>query len=603
MSVLGDDGLGYDLARKLETLGMWRAWLGDSLYSNFLHFLSSPASWNSFMRTDDSKSKSHIQLQLRARALLFDKASVSLFLRSNTVAAVSKLNPNYLQLHGDDVYFTLEDEDQRREGSGVGAATKRYKNEELPETWYNQFMEKRKLKRPYRLSYGERESDKRSPEQMSSYSRLVARHKRRCQYLGPGNSNLESTSNMRSGSVLDGSHSVDDDFVFFPETMFMFNCVPDSAIPPIIRARDNQKIEFRGAFDSLPQTRNPVMIERLGITVEQGGSLHRGKNGSEGHKKLLSEEQASQMSQKVVACLLTRVGFDGASEIPVEVFSQLLRCHISKLGRILRVLADSYRKQCSPVELLKMFLQTPGLGGNLVNLMEIVKEGARNTAEPTHQQVHGIQSQFHSQHQIFFDYPSKHCVEGIRMDILHCPQYLCALQIPRQMHPQMQPMVHPQNFTFQQQQQLERMRRRQPSTPRPGMDMDKDKPLVQVKVENPPESPLDNNAFNAFQSRQPQMQFRQQHIAAMSNLHAQSTNQLRQLASLQVPQMQTSNMGMVRAPPVKVTLSFLASVDIPIFPGLALPGKARRFLQSSSERKEVHGRQVKEDGVPVLTLG
>lgn len=532
MSVLGDDGLGYDLARKLETLGMWRAWLGDSLYSNFLHSLSSPASWQSFMRTDDSKSKSHFQLQLRARALLFDKASVSLFLRSKTVAAVSNLNPNYLQLHGDDVYFTLEDEDQRREGGGAGATTKRYKNEELPETWYTQFMEKRKLKRPYRLSFGDRESDKRSPEQMSTYFRLVARHKRRCQYLGSGNSNLESTSNMRSGSVLDGSHSVDDDFVFFPETMFMFNCVPDSAIPPIIRARDNQKIEFRGAFDSLPQTRNPVMIERLGISVEQGGSLHRGKNGSEGHKKL-SEEQALQMSQKVVACLLTRVGFDGASEIPMEVFSQLLRCHISKLGRILRVLADSYRKQCSAVELLKMFLQTAGLS-NVVNLMEIVKEGARNTAEPTHQQAHGIQSQFHSQHQ----------------NLLRLPQQL---QIPRQMHPQMQPMVHSQNFTLQQQQQLERMRRRQPSTPRPGMDVDKDKPLVQVKVENPPELPLDNNAFNAFHSRQPQMQFRQhQQIAAMSNLHAQSNNQLRQLASLQVPQMQTSNMGIVRAPPVKV---------------------------------------------------
>lgn len=532
MSVLGDDGLGYDLARKLETLGMWRAWLGDSLYSNFLHSLSSPASWQSFMRTDDSKSKSHFQLQLRARALLFDKASVSLFLRSKTVAAVSNLNPNYLQLHGDDVYFTLEDEDQRREGGGVGATTKRYKNEELPETWYTQFMEKRKLKRPYRLSFGDRESDKRSPEQMSTYFRLVARHKRRCQYLGSGNSNLESTSNMRSGSVLDGSHSVDDDFVFFPETMFMFNCVPDSAIPPIIRARENQKIEFRGAFDSLPQTRNPVMIERLGISVEQGGSLHRGKNGSEGHKKL-SEEQALQMSQKVVACLLTRAGFDGASELPMEVFSQLLRCHISKLGRILRVLADSYRKQCSAVELLKMFLQTAGLS-NVVNLMEIVKEGARNTAEPTHQQAHGIQSQFHSQHQ----------------NLLRLPQQL---QIPRQMHPQMQPMVHSQNFTLLQQQQLDRLRRRQPSTPRPGMDVDKDKPLVQVKVENPPELPLDNNAFNAFHSRQPQMQFRQhQQIAAMSNLQAQSNNQLRQLASLQVPQMQTSNMGIVRAPPVKV---------------------------------------------------
>ncbi|KAB5524767.1 hypothetical protein DKX38_022516 [Salix brachista] len=75
MSVLSDDGLGYDLARKLETLGMGCAWLGDSLYSNFL---SSPASWNSFIRTDDSKSKSHIQFQLRARALLSIKlASLS----------------------------------------------------------------------------------------------------------------------------------------------------------------------------------------------------------------------------------------------------------------------------------------------------------------------------------------------------------------------------------------------------------------------------------------------------------------------------------------------------------------------------------------------
>ncbi|CAK7339641.1 unnamed protein product [Dovyalis caffra] len=536
MSVLGDDGLGYELARKLETLGMWRTWLGDGLYSNFLHFLSSPSTWYSFMRTDDSKSKSQIQLQLRARALLYDKASVSLFLRPNTVAAASKLNPTYLQLHGDDVYFTLEDEDQRRDGVGIGATTKRYKNEELPETWYNQFMEKRKLKRSYRLSFGDRESDRRSPEQMSTYFKLLAKHKRRYvafnkqdQYLGAGNSSLESTSSMRSGSVSDGSNSVDDDFVFFPETMFMFNCVPDSAIPPIIRAQDNQKIEFRGVLDALPQTRNPVMIERLGISVEQGGGLHRGKNGSESNKKLLAQEQASQMSQKVVAHLLTRVGFDGASEIPVEVFSQLFRCHISKLGRILRILADSYRKQCSAVELLKMFLQTAGFN-NLGVLMEIVKEGARNTSEPTQQQVHGIQSQFHSQHQ----------------NPLRLPQ-----QIPRQMHPQMQSMVHPQNLAFQQQ-QLERMRRRQASTPRPGMDVDKDKPLVQVKVENPPESPMDNNAFNAFHSRQSQMQYRQQQIAAMSNLHSQSSNQLRQLASLQAPQMQTSNHGMVRAPPVKV---------------------------------------------------
>ncbi|KAK9126059.1 hypothetical protein Scep_014905 [Stephania cephalantha] len=60
-----------------------------------------------------------IQLQLRVRALLFDKASVSLFLRSSSSSsasaassvdsAASNLNSAYLQLHGDDVYFSLED--------------------------------------------------------------------------------------------------------------------------------------------------------------------------------------------------------------------------------------------------------------------------------------------------------------------------------------------------------------------------------------------------------------------------------------------------------------------------------------------------------------
>nr|XP_016511319.1 PREDICTED: uncharacterized protein LOC107828502 [Nicotiana tabacum] len=115
MALLGDDGRGYELARKLESHGVWRSWLGDSLYTHFIHFLSSPSTWDSFMRTDDSKSRVQIQLQLRARALLFDKASISLFLRSDksppsihNSSAISKLNPNYLQLHGDDVYFTLE---------------------------------------------------------------------------------------------------------------------------------------------------------------------------------------------------------------------------------------------------------------------------------------------------------------------------------------------------------------------------------------------------------------------------------------------------------------------------------------------------------------
>jgi hypothetical protein len=129
------------------------------------------------------------------------------------------------------------------------------------------------------------------------------------------------------------------------------------------------------------------------------------------------------------------------------------------------------------------------------------------------------------------------------------------LQIQRQMHPQMQQMVNPQNF--QQQQQLERMRRRPVTSPRPNMDMEKDRPLVQVKLENPSEMAVDGNAFNPMNPRhqqQLQQQLRQQQqIAAMSNMQQQpGYNQFRQLASMQIPQMQTPTLGTVRAQPVKV---------------------------------------------------
>ncbi|KAG2712644.1 hypothetical protein I3760_04G135700 [Carya illinoinensis] len=100
MSLMGEEGRGYELARKLEACGVWRSWLGDSKYTGFSDFLNSPSSWKAFMRTDESNSRAHIHLQLRVRALLFDKASISL------------LNPSYLRLRGDDVYFTLENSAQ-----------------------------------------------------------------------------------------------------------------------------------------------------------------------------------------------------------------------------------------------------------------------------------------------------------------------------------------------------------------------------------------------------------------------------------------------------------------------------------------------------------
>ncbi|KAG7969705.1 hypothetical protein I3843_07G045100 [Carya illinoinensis] len=486
MALMGEEGRGYELARKLEACGVWRSWLGDSKYVGFSDFLNSPSSWKAFMRTDESNSRAHIHLQLRVRALLFDKASISLFLRSNPSSssslasssiAVSKLNPSCespirfsacffgcgfelwfvieavvadLRLRGDDVYFTLEnsaqDGVQQREGGvlsntasskiqsrvgfGIGSrygeseidnVSQRFRNEELPETWYNQFIEKYRGSKPYRLSSANHEFDKRTPEGMSSYLRLLEKHKKRRlafmedHSMGYGNSMLENASNMPPNSVLNGSNSIEDDTPFFPEVMFTLNCVPDSALPPAERVDENRKVEFYGVLDTLPQvmTRSPVVIERLGmrpesLSIEQGGSLYRGKLGSEGNRKCLGPEQASQMSRKVIANMLTTVGFGGSSEVPMEVFSQLLSCHICKLGRILKVLADSYRKQCSASELLKMFLKTLGYS-NVGSLAELVKDGSRNFVQQPPQQHQGIQPQLQSQYHSSLLLPQQVC--------------------------------------------------------------------------------------------------------------------------------------------------------------------------------------------------
>ncbi|XP_050370098.1 uncharacterized protein LOC126788163 isoform X2 [Argentina anserina] len=564
MALLGDDGRGYELACKLESCNVWRTWLGDSAYSTFVHFLTSPSSWESFMRSDPSKSRAQILLQLRARALLFDKAAASLFLRpDSTSSSVSNLSPNYLQLHDDDVYSTLESSEgvqaqQQRDASKIQSKARfgfglrygdseienkaaRFKIEELPETWYDQVDERHRVSKMHRLSSAERESEKRTPEEMSAYLKLAAKHKKRClafkedYHVGYGNPQLENAS-QNSHSLIDGSSSVDHDAPFFPEMMFTFNCVPESALPHMNREQDDPKIEFYGVLDMLPQvmTRSPVMLERLGIrpeylSMDQGGSLHRGNNEAAGDKSCLTHEQAVQLSQKVIARILTNVGFEGSSEVPIEVFSQLLSCHIRKLGSSLKVLTDSYRKQFSAIELLKMFLQTVGYS-NFGLLADQIKDGSRSFHQQNQQQIHGMQPQ----HQ-----------NPIRL-----PQ-----QILRQMHPmqqmqqiqQIQQLAQSKNLSFQQQQQLERMRRRQQSTPRAGMDMVQDRPMVQVKIEAPSESSMDSNAFNSFNNRHPQMQFRQQQIPAMSNptmqnVPAQSGNQFRQTSASELAQIQSQTL-------------------------------------------------------------
>ncbi|XP_015074706.1 uncharacterized protein LOC107018677 isoform X2 [Solanum pennellii] len=656
MALLGDDGRGYELALKLESHGVWRSWLGDSLYNSFIHLLSSPSTWDSFMRTDDAKTRVQIHLQLRVRALLFDKASVSLFLRSDkppssihTASVIPKFNPNYLQLHGDDVYFTLDncsqDGAQQREGVsgtstvlskiqskssfGVGSRyseseadtmSQRLKLDDLPETWYNQFFEKYKASKSYRLQFGDSETEKRTPEQMSLYRKVVENHKRR-------RVAFKVDQNIGFGMLDDGSNlqnsSLDNDNPFFPE-MSAMNCVPDSAVLRTSQLKENQKVEFNGVLDTLPQimTKSPIMIERLGIrpeylSMDQGSNQNLGKNGAERSKKCLGEMQALKLSQKVMARLLGNVGFEGSSEVPLDVLTKFMSCHIRKLGSTLKLLSDSYRKQCSAMELLKMFLHTDG-HSNLAMLSALVKDNTRTVVQQTQQQVHGFQQQLQPQHaaairqsqQILRMHPqmqqlinsqnltpqqqqqlissqnltpqqqqminSQSLTPQQQQQLINSqsltpqqqqqqlinsqnltPQQQQQLINSQNLTQQQQQLINSQNLTPQQQQHLERLRRRQQLTPRPGMSMnmniDKDRPLVEVKLEHPTDFPMDNNAFNAMTARQPQMQqFRQQQIAAMSSPYAQNTNQFRPMSSLQIPQVQSPNMGMARAPPVKV---------------------------------------------------
>ncbi|KAK9990956.1 hypothetical protein SO802_025941 [Lithocarpus litseifolius] len=456
-----------------------------------------------------------------------------------------------LQLHGDDVYFTLENtaqdvgvssntassKIQSRAGFSVGSrygeseidnVSQRFRNEELSETWYTQFIEKYRVSKPYRRAVATpRSCQGEHPEQI-----FWSRHCRRVAfkedlYVGYGNSMLENSSNMHPNSVLNGKNSIEDDTPFLPGTMFTLNCVPDSALPLMDRVEENQKVEFYGVLDNLPQVmiRSPVMIERLGIrpeylSMEHGGNLHRGKIGSEGKRKHLGPEQASQLSRKVIARMLTSSGFDGATEVPVEVLSQLLSCHVCKLGQILKVLADSCRKQCSATELLKMFLKTLGYS-NLGPLAEHVKDGSRNLVQQT-QQLQGIQSQLQSLQHSSLRLSQQTNTSADAANCSSPKSDFSAAAAAAAVG------LNPKTSTIH-------------SLPCYGCGEGQTNEL-----------PMDGNSFNTINARHPQMQLQAQHIAAMSNLHAQIGSQFRQMTLLQIPQVQTQSMGIVRAPPVKV---------------------------------------------------
>ncbi|CAL9757552.1 unnamed protein product [Musa acuminata subsp. burmannicoides] len=571
-SLLGEDGRGYELARRLEGCGAWRAWLGDAAYSAFAHNLASPAAWDAFISPSPSPSRAHLHLQLRVRALLFDKASAALFLRpapaaGNSAPSLADLNPDYLQLHGDDIYYSLEDDQQDgvqheiqiktafttskvnehsyerssnsgpkyHEGDNINSFP-RHRLEDRLDTWYSQFLREYRM-RHHTFPYCDKEPQKRTSEGMSMFLKLCDTHKRKRQTF-KGDQNVatgvpmaENGSSVHSKSASNLTNLTDEDYTFFPEIMFPSNCVPDSAIPPSNGTEKNQNIEVREVLDNLPTiiSRSPAMIERFGIMPEyhKVGGKYRGKDGSGTEKKPLGPEEASKMTRKVVASTLAKVGFEGGSEFSVEIFSEILSSHICKLGRSLKLLSDSYRRQFSSIELLKMFLQTAGYS-NLGILSEVIKDGNKGFTQHAHQNVRVMQS------------PQQNMI-------------LQAQQIQRQLQMQQMQLLHPQNLAFQQQQQWDKLRRRQVATPRGSMViMDKDQPMVDVKLENMTESPMES----MFSTLNKQQQLQLRHQISMSNQHAQSGQQFKQMSNVQLPQLQAQNAYSMRTQPVKVEASF-----------------------------------------------
>ena len=114
--------------------------------------------------------------------------------------------------------------------------------------------------------------------------------------------------------------------------MFTLNCVPGGALPHIYSMEENHKLEFYGVLENLPQVmiRSFMMIvcNLLQNMVEKLNLKERGN---------ILVESKCHKCLKGYQCMLTSLGFDGAIEVLVEVFSQLLSCHVCKLGYLLKM--------------------------------------------------------------------------------------------------------------------------------------------------------------------------------------------------------------------------------------------------------------------------
>lgn len=249
-----------------------------------------------------------------------------------------------------------------RDGSMLSQRHSRY--EELPDTWYKPYGDKFRTWHS-KLRSGDKEIPKRTPEGMSDYLKICSIHKRKRAVFNDDPSisapMLENGPSLHSKNAGEFSNSTDE---LIPEIRFPSDCVPESAIPKTIGISRANKIEVHGVLDNLPApvNRNTAMLERFGMVPEyyKTGNKYRGKDGSRVEGKSLSQEQALLMTKKLVARYLANSGFESGTAVSIDVLSEIIIKHICKLGRNLKLLTDSYRKQFSSIELLKMFLQTVG---------------------------------------------------------------------------------------------------------------------------------------------------------------------------------------------------------------------------------------------------
>jgi hypothetical protein len=268
------------------------------------------------------------------------------------------------------------------------------------ELWYNQCLRnshsirmERLARRvtQQRLSFGDQEACLRTPEGMAAYLNFTMNRCKRWPVLQADKGTkptdyppISDTANGMDSNL--ACQAGDEDASMLPEIMFPGNCVPDNPVPCRRRSFFEEN-DFQQVFldDSDPCVCPLPMSSSLGIlakdrfTVQTEGLSRIDLKGSgigpplpARLKSELTGDAAQRMLQQTVVRLVAAAGFEGLKQASLQILCDLLRCHMCKLGRGLRLLVDSYSKKCSQQELMNMFIHGAA-GSNVGDLMVYAK--------------------------------------------------------------------------------------------------------------------------------------------------------------------------------------------------------------------------------------